>query len=108
MNIEVTDNAITKLIEKTSIQNDKGVRIGITGGGCGGYEYIFDYIENRPAQPDDHIIDYGKFSFYIDPESVPYLDGLVLDHRTEGMNEEFRFENPNVETTCGCGVSMTF
>ena len=109
MNIELTDKAIQKLIEKgCEMGLSHAFRIGGTGGGCGGFEYIFDYLEHQPEKDDDIILDYGKFFLHIDPVSAPYLDGLTLDHNKNGLNEGFEFYNPNVKNTCGCGVSMTF
>ena len=99
--IEVTDIAITKLIER----NVDNVRLGITGGGCAGYEYIFaeDNIKDG-----DEVLDYGKFNLLIDRMSQPYLSGMTLDYVKEGINEFFKFLNPNEQSACGCGVSVQF
>ena len=99
--IEVTDIAISKLIER----NVANVRLGITGGGCAGYEYIFaeDNIKDG-----DEFLDYGKFNLLVDEMSQPYLKGMTLDYIKEGINEFFKFRNPNEETSCGCGVSVQF
>ena len=105
-NIELTDSAIIQLLKRTEDKGVSEIRLGITGGGCGGYEYIFDY--NSSSDPSDHVLDFGKFSIHIDTMSVPYLNNLVLDYVKNGIQEEFTFTNPNVEATCGCGVSMTF
>ena len=106
VNIELTDSAILQLLERTEGKGVSEIRLGITGGGCGGYEYIFDY--NTTNDPSDQVIDFGKFTIHIDNISRPYLNNLVLDYIKKGINEEFTFENPNVQATCGCGVSMTF
>ena len=106
VNIELTDSAISQLLERTDARGVSEIRLGITGGGCGGYEYIFDY--NTTNDPSDQVIDFGKFTIHIDNISRPYLNNLVLDYVKKGINEEFTFENPNVQATCGCGVSMTF
>lgn len=100
--IEATDKAIQKLIEK----DVEFVRLGVTGGGCAGYEYLFR-SETLPNTSDE-VIDYGKFSFIIDPVSKPYLEGMKLDWVQEGLNEFFKFLNPNEESSCGCGVSVQF
>jgi len=106
VNIELTDSAISQLLERTEDKGVSEIRLGITGGGCGGYEYIFDY--NTTNDPSDQVLDFGKFTIHIDTLSLPYLNNLVLDYVKKGINEEFTFENPNVQATCGCGVSMTF
>ena len=99
--IEVTDIAIAKLIEKKV----DSVRLGVTGGGCSGYEYVFAEDHVREG---DHVEDYGNFSFLIDTMSQPFLKGMTLDYVKEGLNETFTFQNPNEVASCGCGVSITF
>ena len=69
-------------------------------------KYIFDY--NTTSEPNDQILDFGKFTIHIDATSIPYLNNMTLDYVKSGINEEFKFINPNVEATCGCGVSMSF
>ena len=77
VNIELTDSAILQLLERTEGKGVSEIRLGITGGGCGGYEYIFDY--NTTNDPSDQVIDFGKFTIHIDNISRPYLNNLVLD-----------------------------
>ena len=104
--LELTDNAIQQLLNKTEEQGNDTIRIGITGGGCAGYEYVFDFAQQ--VNDDDNILDFGKFMIVIDPTSVPYLKGATLDYVTEGINSQFKFANPNVQMACGCGVSIQF
>tara|TARA_B100000131_G_scaffold278090_1_gene282351 strand:- start:26 stop:343 length:318 start_codon:yes stop_codon:yes gene_type:complete len=104
--LELTDNAIQQLLSKTEEQGNDTIRIGITGGGCAGYEYVFDFAQQ--VNDDDNILDFGKFMIVIDPTSVPYLKGATLDYVTEGINSQFKFANPNVQMACGCGVSIQF
>tara|TARA_B100001057_G_scaffold500814_1_gene618043 strand:- start:4022 stop:4330 length:309 start_codon:yes stop_codon:yes gene_type:complete len=99
--IELTDQAITKLVEKKV----NSVRVGVTGGGCAGFEYIFTEDEIRSG---DEIIDYGKFSILVDQVSKPYIDGMTLDYVKEGLQEYFKFLNPHEVSSCGCGVSIQF
>ncbi len=99
--IEVSDIAIQKLIEK----NVSTVRLGVTGGGCAGFEYVF---AEDSFQEGDEVIDYGKFSFLIDTLSQPFLNSMTLDYIKEGLNEYFKFINPNEQSSCGCGVSVQF
>ena len=106
VNIELTDSAISQLVKQVERRGTSEIRLGITGGGCNGYEYIFDF--NSTNEPFDQVIDYGKFSIHIDNNSRPFLNNLVLDFHRTGLSEEFIFNNPNVTTSCGCGVSMTF
>jgi iron-sulfur cluster assembly accessory protein len=104
--IELTDEAIVKLLEKKEKENFKYIRLGITGGGCAGFEYVFDSTTSKNV--DDIEIDFGKIHFLIDKLSVPYINGMTLDYRKEGLNEVFKFINPKEEASCGCGVSINF
>ena len=104
--IEITNEAYTKLIQKASAENNFVLRLGITGGGCGGMEYRFAY--NTENYPSDIILDWGRIKFRVDPESEPYIKGMTLDWKKEGLNEQFIFINPNETYRCGCGVSVGF
>ena len=88
--IEVSDSAIQKLLEKKSQDNFEYIRIGITGGGCAGFEYIFDSVQAK--EDTDVLVDYGPIQFVIDKISIPYILGI----------------NPKEEASCGCGVSINF
>ena len=105
--IELTDEAIQHLLYKQSREGWKNIRLGITGGGCAGFEYIFDSVDHD-GDSNDVYIDYGKFGVVIDKVSVPYLVGMTLDYQKEGLNEVFKFINPKEEASCGCGVSINF
>lgn len=104
--IEITDNAIIKLLERKEKENFNYIRLGITGGGCAGFEYIFDSVVSKDV--DDIEVDFGKIKFVIDKLSVPYINGMTLDFVKEGLNEVFKFINPKEEASCGCGVSINF
>ncbi len=103
--IEVTDEAYEKLLERS--ESHGGVRIALKPGGCAGYEYKFDYLDNL-LEPDDYILDFVKFKIAIDKMSLPLIDGATLDWKVTGINEEFTFLNPNEQSKCGCGVSAYF
>ena len=104
--IEVTNEAYTRLIQKASEQENFVFRLGITGGGCGGMEYSFDF--NSETYPSDLVLDWGRVKFRIDPMSAPYLEGMTLGYETNGLNEQFTFNNPKESYRCGCGVSVGF
>ena len=105
--IEVTDEAITKILEKQRKEKFSGIRLGITGGGCAGFEYVFDRTNSAPSQEDVEL-DYGKFRILINKLSIPYLVGMTLDFQKEGLNELFKFINPKEQSSFGCGVSINF
>jgi len=104
--IEVTNEAYTRLIQKASQQENFVFRLGITGGGCGGMEYTFDYCNQ--TYTSDLVLDWGRIKFRIDPESAPYLEGMTLDYQITGLNEQFVFINPKEAYRCGCGESIGF
>ena len=104
--IEVTNEAITQILSLQQRDGFNHIRVGVTGGGCAGFEYIFD----SSMVPDAHdtIVDYGKFSILTDQDSVPYIEGMTLDFVIEGLNSFFKFINPKETASCGCGVSVNF
>ncbi len=104
--IELTDAAILKAVERTETASRSGIRLGITGGGCAGYEYIIEYADQISDQ--DNVVDYGKFKLVVDNTSKPYLEGATLDWVKDGINEYFKIINPQEVTSCGCGVSVQF
>ena len=83
---------------------EKGIRIGVSDGGCNGYEYKLD-VASHP-RPDDLIEQQGKVRIYIDPQSAPLLEGVVVDFLDGLMESGFKFSNPNATDTCGCGKSF--
>ena len=102
--IELTDEAIKKLLEKKTKEQFNYIRLGITGGGCAGFEYIFDSVTIK--SPDDIELDFGKLKFIVDKVSIPYLNGMTLDFQKQGLDEIFVFQNPKETSSCGCGVSI--
>ena len=105
INMELTNDAIQKLVEKTDEKNNT-IRVGLTGGGCAGFEYIFDYASG--IHDDDKVWDYGKFRIVIDSMSLPFLSDATLDYVKEGINEQFKIINPQETASCGCGISVQF
>lgn len=87
----------------------RGLRIGVRGGGCSGFGYLFEWSDEEP-QPTDQVFtfDEGKIRIYCDPKSMVYLDGTELDFAQTLMHRGFKFVNPNVKETCGCGESVRF
>ena len=104
--IEVTNEAYTRLIQKAVQQENFVFRLGLTGGGCGGMEYSFDF--SSETYTSDLVLDWGRIAFRIDPNSAPYLEGITLDWQVEGLNEGFKIINPKEKYRCGCGESIGF
>ena len=104
--VELTDAAILKAVERTENDSRDIIRLGVTGGGCAGFEYIIGYADS--VGDDDTILDYGQFKIAINEMSKPYLKDSTLDWVREGLNEYFKIINPNEIASCGCGVSVQF
>ena len=104
--IEITNEAIQKLLQKKEKERFNYIRLGITGGGCAGFEYVFDSVVNKES--DDIEVDFGELKSVINKLSVPYINGMTLDYVYEGLNEVFKFINPKEQSSCGCGVSINF
>ena len=82
-----------------------GVRLGVRTTGCSGMAYKLEFADE--SQPEDIVFESQGLKVLIDPKSLPYLDGTELDYTREGLNEGFKFNNPNVKDECGCGESFT-
>ena len=81
-----------------------GLRLGVRTSGCSGMAYKLEYADEVHAE--DISFDSHGLKVVTDPKSLPYIDGTVLDYVREGLNEGFKFNNPNVKDQCGCGESF--
>jgi|SRR5680860_59951 len=81
-----------------------GLRVGVKKTGCSGLAYVVDYADDVRA--GDTVFEDKGIKVVINPDSVSYLDGAVVDFAREGFNESFRFTNPNEKDRCGCGESF--
>jgi iron-sulfur cluster assembly protein len=81
-----------------------GLRLGVRTSGCSGMAYKLEFADE--SLPDDIEFESHGVKVLIDPKSLPYLEGTELDYTREGLNEGFRFNNPNVKDACGCGESF--
>lgn len=106
MGITLTQQAadhISRYIEKRG--KGLGLRLGVRTTGCSGMAYKLEYVDEPAA--GDQIVEQFGVKVFIDPKSLPFLEGTQLDYGREGLNEGFRFTNPNEKATCGCGESFT-
>lgn len=81
-----------------------GLRVGVRTSGCSGLAYKLEFAD--AAQPQDVEFESHGVKLLVDPKSLQYIDGTVLDYTREGLNEGFKFRNPNVKDECGCGESF--
>ena len=81
-----------------------GVQLGVRTSGCSGLAYKLEYVD--AAEPEDVVFENHGVKVLIDPKSLAYIDGTELDFVREGLNEGFRFSNPNERDRCGCGESF--
>jgi iron-sulfur cluster assembly protein len=105
--IRLTKKAIEmakKSIERRA-QASAGLRLGVRGGGCSGVSYAIEFADKIRAR--DHVFEFEGLNIVIDPKSLIYLRGSVLDYEVKLMQHGFKFKNPNEKTGCGCGESFT-
>ncbi|MCH2242373.1 MAG: iron-sulfur cluster assembly accessory protein [Aquabacterium sp.] len=106
MGITVTEAAarqIRRALDKRG--SGVGLRLAVKTSGCSGYAYAMEFADE--LQPEDTRFDSAGVSLIVDAMSLPLLDGTQLDFVREGLNEGFKFLNPNATASCGCGESFT-
>jgi iron-sulfur cluster assembly protein len=82
----------------------EGLRVGVRTTGCSGLAYKLEYVDEVAVE--DRVFESHGVKVFVDPKSLPYIDGTELDFAREGLNEGFKFRNPNVKDECGCGESF--
>ncbi|GMV56357.1 MAG: iron-sulfur-binding protein [Betaproteobacteria bacterium] len=106
MPVTLTDSAaqhVTSFLAKRG--KGVGVRLGVRTAGCSGLAYRLEFADE--IAPEDQVFESHGVKILIDAKSLPYLEGTELDFAREGLNEGFKFNNPNVKAACGCGESFT-
>jgi len=104
--ITLTESAISRVRDMMNKrQSGVGLRIGVVKSGCSGYSYALDYADE--LADNDIVIEQGDVKVVVNEESLPMLDGMELDFVKEGLNQSFKFRNPNVTSECGCGESFS-
>ncbi len=105
--IQLTEKAVDKVVEILNQQAPKpnGLRIAVVGGGCSGFSYSMAF-ENAPNMLDK-TYSFSGLKVYVDQASLLYLDGIEVDYIETMEGSGFKFNNPNVKSTCGCGSSFS-
>ena len=106
MAVSITESA-AKRVRSFMAKRGRGVglRIGVKKTGCSGYAYVIDYADS--IDTDDVVFEEHGIKVVVDPESLALIDGTRVDFVKEGINEAFKFRNPNVKGECGCGESFS-
>ena len=106
MSITLTEAAALRI---TTFLNNRGsgvgLRLGVKTTGCSGMAYVIEFADE--VDDADQVFTDKGIKVLVDPKSLIYLDGTELDYTKEGLNEGFKFNNPNVKDSCGCGESFT-
>lgn len=106
MAVTLTENAAER-VQKFLASRGKGIglRVGVKTSGCSGMAYTLEFVDD--TRPEDHVFESRGVKLLVDPASLVYLDGTELDYAKEGLNEGFKFNNPNAKANCGCGESFS-
>ena len=105
MSISLTEAAaqhVTRFLSKRG--KGEGIRLGVRTTGCSGLAYKLEFVDQ--VATEDLRFESRGVQVFVDPKSLPYIDGTELDFAREGLNEGFKFNNPNVKSECGCGESF--
>lgn len=106
MGITVTESAATRVKNFLAKRGKgEGLRLGVRPSGCSGMSYIIEYVDK--IEENDTVFEAHGVKIIVDKKSLVYLEGTQLDYTREGLNEGFKFNNPNVTGQCGCGESFS-
>lgn len=106
MAITMTDAAaqhVSRYLENRG--QGTGIRVAVRTTGCSGMGYVLEFADE--SNPEDEVFEAAGIKVIVDPKSLVYLDGTELDFVREGLNEGFKFNNPNARSECGCGESFS-
>lgn len=104
---EIAANEIKKIIKEQNLPEEQTrLRVGVKGGGCSGFSYMLDLVEEPKAETDEEMESHGV-KILVDNKSYLYLQGTEIDFKDEVMGKGFVFKNPNATSSCGCGSSFS-
>ena len=106
MAISLSESAARRVRDRLAARGrGLGLRVGVKPSGCSGYSYVVDYADE--ARPEDQVFESCGVKLFVDAASLSAIDGTHIDFVRQGLNESFRFNNPNVRGECGCGESFS-
>jgi iron-sulfur cluster assembly protein len=105
MSITLTEKAAAQVAKQLRKRGQGlGLRLGVKKSGCTGFAYVVDYAD--ALEPDDSVFEQYGVKVIVKNSDLAYLAGVEVDFRREGISEAFKFHNPNIKATCGCGESF--
>ena len=105
MSISLTESAAKKINKQLQVRGKGlGLKLGIKESGCTGFAYVLDYADE--LNDGDLVHEQYGVKVIINEQDMQFLDGIEVDYRREGINEAFKFNNPNITDSCGCGESF--
>lgn len=103
--LQLTEQAATKVKAQLARRGRGiGLRVGVKTTGCSGLAYVLEFVDS--PKEFDHCFEGYDCKLFVDPKSLPYVNGLEIDWQKKGLNEGFEFVNPNERDRCGCGESF--
>jgi|TARA_B110000305_G_C19018399_1_gene438152 iron-sulfur cluster assembly accessory protein len=109
MNICTLTEAAKQQIDLLCEENSKfGVSLNIKGGGCAGFEYEWGLLSVEEVEDESEVLNAGTGKLVIAPHSLMFLVGTVIDYKKDIMGSMFNIQNPNAQSSCGCGISVNF
>jgi len=100
---DIAADKVRGFLASQESEGEVGLRVGVRGGGCSGFQYALALDERRD---DDNVFDHGGIHILVDPASLQYVDGSQVDYTESMMGSGFEVNNPNVVASCGCGSSF--
>jgi iron-sulfur cluster assembly protein len=104
--VSITDKAAIQIAKLMAKEGNQGLRIGVKKGGCAGMEYTMDYVAD--VDPLDEVVEQDGARVMIAPMAQMFLFGTEIDYEVSLLESGFKFRNPNVTESCGCGESIKF
>ncbi|MBE7528015.1 MAG: iron-sulfur cluster assembly accessory protein [Burkholderiales bacterium] len=105
MAITLTERAASQVRQQLDKRGGVALRLGVKKSGCSGFAYSFDYADK--IQADDQLFESNDARVVVQRDQLVFIDGSEVDFVQEGLNSSFKFRNPNIDNTCGCGESFS-